>query len=64
MNNVQCAYLMSYPAIFAVPDEGVMSPVNILKVVVLPAPLTPSSPKHSPLGIIRLTWLTASLLPV
>ena len=28
------------------PDEGSSSPVNILKVVLLPAPLSPSHPKH------------------
>ena len=57
-------YLISKPAMVAVPLEGEISPVNILKVVVLPAPFTPSRPKHSPLGMIRFIWLTASLLPV
>jgi len=33
----------------------------MLKVVVLPAPLTPSSPKHSPLGIPKQSPLTATL---
>ena len=40
-----------------------MSPVNILNVVVFPAPLIPSKPKHSPVGITRLTSDTASLHP-
>jgi len=30
------------------PLEGVTSPVKLLKVVVFPAPLTPSKAKHSP----------------
>ena len=30
--------VMSYPAIVAVPFDGLMSPVNMLNVVVLPAP--------------------------
>ena len=38
---------MSWPEINAWPDVGMISPVSILKVVVLPAPLTPSRPKHS-----------------
>ena len=37
------------------------SPVNILKVVVLPAPFTPSNPKHSPVDIAILIPLTAFL---
>jgi len=32
----------------ASPLEGNVSPVKILNVVVLPAPLTPNKPKHSP----------------
>ena len=36
------------PLTSASPAEGLVSPVSILKVVVLPAPFTPSSPKHSP----------------
>ena len=46
-------YLISYPATFAVPPVGLISPVSILNVVVLPAPLTPNRPKHSPRGITR-----------
>jgi len=30
---------MSYPVMIAVPLDGLRSPVNILKVVVLPAPI-------------------------
>ena len=59
--DIQCKYLISYPANTDVPEVEVISPVNILKMVVLPAPLTPSNPKHSPFGIIRLTEFTASL---
>lgn len=35
-----------YPATDASPDVTSVSPVSILKVVVLPAPFTPRSPKH------------------
>lgn len=35
-----------YPFRKASPAVGLMSPVSILKVVVLPAPLIPSKPKH------------------
>ena len=45
----------------AVPEVMGMSPVRMLKVVVLPAPFTPSSPKHSPLGMARLIPPTAIL---
>lgn len=55
---------MSNPPSVAVPPVLVMSPVSILKVVVLPAPLTPSKPKHSPAGMTRLMPLTASFLPL
>lgn len=58
-----CTYFMSYPLSIAVPLELVRSPVNILKVVVFPAPLTPSRPKHSPAGMIKFTPFTASFLP-
>ena len=46
----------------AVPSVSLISPVSILNVVVLPAPLTPSRPKHSPLGMLKLIRSTASLL--
>lgn len=45
------------------PLVGVMSPVNILNVVVLPAPFTPNKPKHSPDGMVRWIPRTASFLP-
>lgn len=35
-----------YPATVASPELASVSPVSILKVVVFPAPLTPSRPKH------------------
>ena len=53
--------LMSYPAMMEVPDVIRISPVSMLKVVVFPAPLTPSKPKHSPLGMPRLIPETAFL---
>lgn len=38
--------LYLYPATDASPEVTSVSPVSILKVVVLPAPFTPRSPKH------------------
>jgi len=35
-----------YPFTKASPAVGLMSPVSILKVVVLPAPFIPNKPKH------------------
>jgi len=37
------------------------SPVNILNVVVLPAPFTPNSAKHSPLAIVNEISSTATV---
>ena len=54
-------HLTSYPWIVAVPLLAYKSPVKMLNVVVFPAPLTPSRPKHSPVGITRLIPLTANL---
>mmetsp|Transcript_25892 Transcript_25892/g.72496 ORF Transcript_25892/g.72496 Transcript_25892/m.72496 type:complete len:370 (-) Transcript_25892:1671-2780(-) len=45
------------------PVEGCTSPVSMRKVVVLPAPFTPSSPKHSPLGSPKLRLSTATTRP-
>ena len=45
------------------PEEGRNSPLSMLRHDDLPAPLMPSSPKHSPLGMPRLTPLTAYLPP-
>lgn len=42
----------------ASPFEGKVSPVKIRNVVVLPAPFTPSKPKHSPGETAKLTPLT------
>ncbi len=53
--------LMSYPATVAVPEVRGMSPVRMLKVVVLPAPFTPRRPKHSPLGMASVMPPTAVL---
>ena len=50
------------PSIFASPLDGNISVVNILNVVVLPAPLTPRSPKHCPFGIEKLKSSTATNL--
>ena len=52
--------LMSKPSTKAVPPDMVSSPVNILKVVVFPAPLIPRRPKHSLMGIPRLKRSTAT----
>ena len=43
-----------------VPASGVVSPSSISTVVVLPAPLGPSSPKHSPGHTSRSRPSTAS----
>ena len=51
--------LMSKPSTKAVPPDMVSSPVNILNVVVFPAPLIPRRPKHSLMGIPRLKRSTA-----
>src|SRR5438034_6494843 len=42
------------------PTSGVIAPSSISSVVVLPAPLGPSSPTVSPARNVRLTSLTAS----
>jgi len=42
----------------ASPFEGNISPVKIRNVVVLPAPFTPSKPKHSPGETAKLIPLT------
>src|ERR1700759_3819731 len=53
----------SYPATRAVPLVGCVSVVIIRTVVVLPAPLGPSSPSTVPGGTAKLTPLTAVLSP-
>ena len=57
-----CKYLYLCPFKVASPELTVVSPASILKVVVLPAPLTPSRPKHSPLWIPKLNPSTAGRL--
>jgi hypothetical protein len=47
------------PATVAVPDEGMTRVVSMPAVVVLPAPLGPSSPKISPAYTERLRSSTA-----
>lgn len=51
------------PLMWASPRVTSTSPVSILKVVVLPAPLTPSNPKHWPGGTPTHKWSTAIILP-
>ena len=41
-------------------SDAPMSPVNILKVVVFPAPFTPSRPKHWPSGTLKESLSTAN----
>lgn len=41
------------------PDDGLASPVNMLRVVVFPAPFGPKNPKISPFSIEKSTPLTA-----
>src|SRR5579863_864881 len=53
----------SKPATNAWPPLGVMSVVSIRTIVVLPAPLGPSSPKTSPRRTSKLTWSTAVKAP-
>lgn len=50
---------MLYPSIKASPEVTLSSPVSILNVVVLPAPLKPRRPKHSPLDTARDSRSTA-----
>ena len=48
----------------ASPPVVLSSPVSILKVVVFPAPFTPSSPKHSPGRTPRHSRSTARIRPI
>mmetsp|Transcript_18891 Transcript_18891/g.52918 ORF Transcript_18891/g.52918 Transcript_18891/m.52918 type:complete len:207 (-) Transcript_18891:3313-3933(-) len=52
---------MLYPAMTASPPEGSISPVSMLMEVVLPAPLGPNRPTHSPWEMAMVISLTASL---
>lgn len=52
------------PLTKASPPVVLSSPVSILKVVVLPAPLTPSSPKHSPGRTPTHSRSTARMRPI
>mmetsp|Transcript_5835 Transcript_5835/g.9064 ORF Transcript_5835/g.9064 Transcript_5835/m.9064 type:complete len:280 (+) Transcript_5835:997-1836(+) len=56
-----CSVKMSKPTSFAVPFVGKISPVRIFIVVVLPAPLTPRNPKHSPSATPNVKSSTATL---
>lgn len=47
-------YLISWPNTNAVPDEGAVEPVKILKSVVLPAPLCPNMAVICPSYIVKL----------
>ena len=53
----------SWPLTRAVPLVGVVSVVIMRTVVVLPAPLGPSSPSTEPLGTEKLTSSTAAVSP-
>ncbi len=44
LENGACSYIL--PLNIAAPLDGVISPVIMLNVVVLPAPLIPNNPKH------------------
>ena len=52
----------SNPFTDALPELGSRREESILIVVVLPAPLGPSSPKISPRGILRLRLSTATMV--
>lgn len=52
------------PLMKASPPVVLSSPVNILNVVVLPAPLTPNSPKHSPGRTPTQSRSTAKMRPI
>ena len=51
------------PPTNASPDVGITRVVSMLAVVVLPAPLGPSSPKISPSATVRLSPSTAVTPP-
>lgn len=53
----------SYPTTLARPDVGRISVDKMLIVVVLPAPLWPSSPHTVPAGTEKSTPASASVLP-
>src|SRR3954466_4616077 len=50
---------MSWPAIMILPADGAMIPQRQRRVVVLPAPLGPTSPRTSPGPMSNVRWLTA-----
>src|SRR3954466_5483162 len=54
---------MSWPRTWALPEVGEMMVDSIRSVVVLPAPLAPSSPKTSPWRHSKLMWSTAWIVP-
>ena len=45
------------------PEVAVASPISILMVVVLPAPLGPRNPKKQPRGTVRFRPSTAAFPP-
>src|SRR4051812_8603636 len=51
------------PSTSTSPESGSVSPSQISIVVVLPAPLGPSNPKHSPLATVRSSPSTATTSP-
>src|SRR4051812_29506721 len=50
---------MSCPAMAMLPADGAMIPQRQRRVVVLPAPLGPTSPRTSPGPMSNVRWLTA-----
>ena len=50
---------LTYPQIYAVPEDGAVIPVNMLNKVVFPAPLCPKMAVISPGNIFKLMPFTA-----
>ncbi len=54
---------MSWPSTLIEPAVGTSRPSNMAMVVVLPAPLPPSSPTVAPAGVVKSMSSTASTSP-
>jgi len=52
---------MSFPWTLIVPPVGAITFVKLLKVVLLPAPFTPKSAKHSPESTAKEAFSTARI---
>ena len=63
INSFTCSgwLIILYPPTKASPSVGLVRPVSILIIVVLPAPLTPSKENNSPCLISKSTLLTATI---